>query len=95
MSLTAKPASPALTGMPVTLVAVPTGGVNVLYAFWLGTQQADGTWKYAELRAAGPQACCPWTPQAPGSYLLIVDAREAGASTTASIAVPYTVEESK
>ncbi len=73
VSLTTSPGSPQPSNTPITLTAIAAGGANVQYQFWL-YNPAIPAW--SQLQAYSSSATCPWTPGAPGNYLLSVTARD-------------------
>jgi formylglycine-generating enzyme required for sulfatase activity len=69
--------SPQPVGGPILLSATAVGGLGVQYEFRLG-QRGETGWSWRVLRPYAPAATALWTPEAPGTYALMVYAREAG-----------------
>jgi hypothetical protein len=71
---------PLTAGVPATWTATATGGTPPLqYQFWL-LDMASGKWSLLRDYAASNQA--PWTPAAPGNYIVQVWVRSAGSTAS-------------
>jgi hypothetical protein len=71
--LAVSPGDDTVVKKPVTLTANPVGGRNVEYCFYVN----DGIgWRLVRQYAAG--RTCTWTPDKPGTFALLVWAREVG-----------------
>ncbi len=87
VALAFTPPSPAPAGTPISITALPTGGGNVEYKFWVG--YGSGTSQvWTVLRDYGASASCPWTPTTARGYGIEVWAREVGSTKTYDV---YTV----
>ncbi len=89
VSLNTSPASPQPIDTTITLTAAATGGAAVQYQFWLYNPAATPAW--SELQAYSANATCPWTPTAPGNYLLSTSARDGVLGTEVSTMSWYAV----
>ncbi|MHB9026570.1 MAG: Ig-like domain-containing protein [Armatimonadota bacterium] len=93
VTISANPASPRPAGLPVTLLADSTGGLNVTYQFQIGVA-IRGRLSWQNLNAFGPNPFFIWTPGAPGTYKLRVLARDfygTTVKTVTSAAISYSI----
>ncbi len=97
ITLAANPPAPAPPKTTVTLTAAATGGTNVVYEFWLGTQLADASWDWAIYRAYATTPTCTWTPTVSGEYIIEAWARDGGSTAKydASDAIAYRVSDAQ
>jgi hypothetical protein len=80
-SLTGAPASPQVSGTPITLTAAATGGIATYqYKFLASLNGGSAT----TLRTWGTSATHTWTPSSAGSYVITVWARSAGVTADAA-----------
>ncbi len=70
----------AVVNTPITLTAMPIGGVNVEYKFRLGYANATG-WHWSDLRGYGGERTLRWTPGSARAYTVLALAREAGSTS--------------
>src|SRR5208282_1012684 len=68
-----------VVNVPITFTASTTGGVNVLYQFWLYNPASTPGWSQLQVYSTNPTYT--WTPPA-GSYLLSVTAQDGRTGTT-------------
>ena len=79
---------PNFLGTPITLLAIPSGGLNVEYQFY---RRVDNSWESLTDGQYRPLAICSWLPASTGSYLFRVNAREVGSTNFVPGEVTMTV----
>ncbi len=90
LTLTTSPASPQPPNTQIAITASASGLSLVSYRFWLYHPAATPAW--SQLQAYSPQATCPWTPSAPGSYLISVTAQDGPGGIEKNTTLWYTVQ---
>jgi formylglycine-generating enzyme required for sulfatase activity len=90
VSLDVTPSAPMPVNIPITLLAAKTGGITVEYQFAAGYPSGN-TISWTTIRDFGTSASCLWTPASPGTYTLMVTARESAWNVEVTGTCSYTV----
>ena len=84
VTLGATPSAPLLLGMPVSLTAIPTGGIEPEYKFY-ALYPVNGKNQEVLIQDYALNNSCTWTPTLAARYTLVVCVREHGSTVAYAV----------
>ena len=84
VTLGATPSAPLLLGMPVSLTAIPTGGIEPEYKFY-ALYPVGGVNQEVLIQDYALNNSCTWTPTLAARYTLVVCVREHGSTVAYAV----------